>query len=177
MAALITVEEYKQFIGYEGNKEDSRMQSTIDAVSSAITEYLGYSLDLDKDYVLLTTAGRVDYFVDAVDIEVTGLKYISPLGEETVFSNGQYFTNEYGKITILAPTPIHTNGRLVVTYTQSGTSSREDIKLAAKLLTRFYYKDEYNVQTVNTAGASVTYITGKNFPPHVRTLLDLHRVL
>ena len=41
MAALITVEEYKQFIGYEGNKEDSRMHSTIDAVSSAITEYLG----------------------------------------------------------------------------------------------------------------------------------------
>lgn len=174
---LLTVEEYKKFIGYEGSKEDPRMQDTINAVVAAISGYLGYPLDEDRELALLTTKDRKDYFVDAVDIDITGVRYMSPQGTETIFTENQYFTSEYGKLTILAPTAIHENGRLLIKYTQAGTSARDDIKLAAKLLTRFYYKDEYNMQAVTTAGASVTYITGKNFPPHVRTLLDLHRVL
>ena len=53
----------------------------------------------------------------------------------------------------------------------------DDIKLAAKLLVRYYHKDEYNKTAMSISGSSVTLNQGSGLPPHVRAILDLHREL
>lgn len=179
--AIITIQEYRDFIGHEGTKVDPRLDSLILAVSSAIELYLGYKLDETATASILTISRRQDYYLDSTGATVTGITYDRPYPykEETPFTltEDMYFVeSDTGRVTIFYP-EMEERGVLKVTYSQTGTSTLEDIKLAAKLLTRYYYKDEYNVQSINAAGQSVSFITGKNFPPHVRTLLDLHRVL
>ncbi|ASV43473.1 hypothetical protein [Vibrio phage JSF12] len=178
---IITVEEYKDFIGSTSTKEDARILELLGAVTKIIEGYIGYDVSpvgATKSTTLVTSKGRNSYFLDfSTEFSLVSVTYKDRFKNVYNIPLEDVVVAPSGRIDIIFP-PVEIQDRalLVIEYTADNAVT-EDLKLAAKLLTRYYFKDEYNVQSITASGASVSFITGKNLPPHVRTILDLHRNL
>ena len=177
---IITPQEYNTFIGYEGSKVEPRVPQIIKAVSSTISNYLGYSISSSgtKSDSIRLIEGRNIYYLDSMDVSsIDSSRYYS---RDTDTSTDLFAYKDIilsgSRIELMVDWPIKENDILFVEYNVP-KEVQEDIKLAALMLTRYYVKDEYIAQGMSAAGSSITYITGKNLPPHVRTILDLHRLL
>lgn len=188
--ALITVQEYKDFVSINGDREDPQIQTLIDAVTAAIQNYIGYSLGTSGEITrVLTKAARTTYMTDSVGVSLSSVTYKNigidaPAARALTEDEDYFFDPGSGILQILntaelggSGQPLSDNGILVMTYNQDTSTVPEDIKQAAKLLVKFYYKHEYNQESVSANGQSVSYITGRNFPPHVSAILNLHRIL
>lgn len=177
---IITPQEYNEFIGYEGSKLEPRLPQIIKAVSGVISKYLGYTIEPDgtKSESIRLTSGRTVYYLDGLDVDnVTSSSYYQRSTDtSTDLLDYKNIIISGARVELMLDWPIADNDILFIEYSLP-TDIAEDIKLAALMLTRYYVKDEYIAQGMSAAGSSITYITGKNLPPHVRTILDLHRVL
>lgn len=188
--AFITVQEYKDFAGVTANRDDPRITLLIDSATSAIENYLGYSLGTDDQTErILTKAGRITYFLNSTNLSVVGVNFrrttagLPALNRD--LEDTEYFVDSAnGSITLLDPNniggpavPVSDNGVLTINYNQDTDTVPDDIKLAAMLLVQYYFKNQYNQESISAGGQSVTFIGGRNFPPHVTSLLNLHRLL
>jgi len=182
---LITETEFKTFAGITSTKSDPRIAALITASSDAIIEYLGsvpIAGNVSED--IYTVEGRNSYLLSNMAASVKSIKYSYRGGPELELdsSTDYYVLEQEGKIVLydtenVSGSRILTNGKLAVEYAIKDGELSDDIKLATCLLVNYYYKDQYNQQSMSAGGETVNYIGGRNFPPHVTSLLNLHRML
>ncbi|BBL19321.1 hypothetical protein KIT04_152 [Vibrio phage KIT04] len=180
MADLITVDEYKTFASIEGKKTDPHITALIKSCSKIVQDFIGYSLEgttgQAKEYVR-AVAGSQTYMLPGFDLEIDEVRYI-PRGmdesEGKLLSSAEFEVSDTGRFDLYNIVPIQ-GDMFSITYRMPSTDL-EAIKLATKMLVKYYYKEEFNKTAMGAGGQTVTYQTGKNFPPQVRAILMMYRM-
>lgn len=176
---LITEAEYNDYIRYEGSKTDPRLSPTIAAVTNIIHLYLGYEVGSgEKTEKIRTIDGRNVYYLSVSQgVEPTSATYKKRIDKQIVDLDidDNIFIDD-SRVELVLDWAIRDNDIVSITYTLKD-KVMDDIKQAALMLTRYYMKDEYVSEVLTESGNRINYIVGKNIPPHVATILDLHRSL
>ncbi|QKN85669.1 hypothetical protein KNV09_gp025 [Vibrio phage Athena] len=179
MAEIITIDEYKAFASIEGKKNDPQIAALIKSCSEIVQEFIGYPLTAtgDIEATVRTRAHTTEYMLPNFEMDVSDVKYI-PRGDDA--SSGisldkhDYYVADTGKLELYSLVP--NNGDSILISYSIAAPDLESIKLATMLLVKYYYKEEFNKTSVGAGGQTVSYQTGKNFPPHVRAILMMHRM-
>ncbi|QIG60731.1 hypothetical protein VPT02_155 [Vibrio phage VPT02] len=179
MAEIITIDQYKAFASIEGKKNDPQIEALIKSCSEIVQDYIGYPLTSTGaiETTIRTRNNTTSYMLPAIDMDVQQLKYIprgydSADGKELTLAD--YNVSETGLLELYTVKP-KDGDTLLVSY-QVAPKELEAIQLATMLLVKYYYKEEFNKTSVGAGGQTVSYQTGKNFPPHVRAILLMHRM-
>lgn len=176
MADLITLDEYKAFASIEGKKMDPQIVALISSCSEIVQDYIGYPLSGSgtTEATIRTRNNVTSYMLPGINLDVQSIKYTPRGGTEITLSNQDFYASDTGLLELYTINP-KDGDFLVVTYAVAATDL-EAIKLATMLLVKYYYKEEFNKSSVAAGGQTVSYQTGKNFPPHVRAILLMHRM-
>lgn len=172
---LITLDEYKVFANIAGDKLNSEISALIKSASQIVIDFLGYdpSSVAMSTYPILLHPGRTVYYLDNPDTKVISLSITNMNGDE---KGSPSFFQEDSRVELFGYTPVQGDIATLSTSTTSDGARLESIKLATMLLTKYYYKEEFNKTSVGAGGQTVSYQTGKNFPPHVRAILMQNRI-
>ncbi|AUG85033.1 hypothetical protein FDJ19_gp026 [Vibrio phage Ceto] len=179
MAEIITIDEYKAFASIEGKKNDPQIEALIKSCSEIVQEYIGYPLTATGsiETTVRTRAKVTEYMLPNFEMDVQEVKYI-PRGSTSAngisLDSSDYYVSDTGKLELYSITP--NNGDTLWISYNIAAPDLESIKLATMLLVKYYYKEEFNKTSVGAGGQTVAYQTGKNFPPHVRAILLMHRM-
>ena len=183
MADLITLQEYKNYMGINGPTQDTEIGATIPKVSQLVKNYCRRTFVdyVDEDKVERFSGGEffllsefpVTQIVDVETSDDCGKTYVSMVEYET-----WAFDHEHETVV-----PIETdyfakkvNGYRV-TYRGGYEVVPEDLKLAVLDLVTYYMKHEaaiHNTSILSGNSAQVQYITNPNFPTNIKRVLDLY---
>lgn len=180
---LITLSEYKAYVGIKSDTQDAQIKALIPRVSQLAKSYCRRSF--------------VDY-VDDSKVEVFKGGNFLLLGEYPVISVGSVETSDdygatYTALTpytdyaldleegIVVPTgatefPSKVNG-YKVTYNAGFTEIPEDLKIAVLDLLTYYLKNDMAVKSQRDAGSNtvqIEYITRNTLPSHIARVFDLY---
>lgn len=174
------MDEYKTFASIEGKKTDLQIAALITSCSRIVQDFIGYPLEasgaLSKNIQAAT--GVQSYMLPGVDLIVDSITYIPKGFEESTgipLKPQEFLVSETGRLDLLNVAPVQ-GDTFKVAYRIQGTDL-ESIKLATMLLVKYYYKEEFNKSSITAGGQTVSYQTGKNFPPQVRAILMMYRML
>lgn len=178
MDNLVTLDEYKQFASIEGKKDNAQLQSLITACSQLVQDYLGYTLEdsTGLNAVIRTRKGATEYMLPSFDAVVNKVTYkIRGTTLEKELTEDDVHIEDTGLIQLYDIIP--GEGDIIKVAYTANKELTEALKLATNLLVKFYYKEEFNKTSIGAAGQTVTYQVGKNFPPHIRAILMMYRLL
>ena len=201
MADLVTLQQYKDFVGLQGVQNDAKINVIIDNVSQLVKTYCGTTI---IDYA---SNNKVEYFnikdtmVDTIITEESPIIQVVSVQERTSQADA-YVTlitensDSSGKYEYVvdddSDSIIRTNSTgnkhwpkgmksVKVTYKAGYTSTPEDLKLAVFDLIKYYLKDERK-DRMSIAGATVENATSTSlrnnigFPDHIKRILDLYKL-
>lgn len=201
MADLITLQQYKDFMGLTGVQQDARINVIIDSISQLVKNYCG--TDIIDHY----SSAKTEYFdihdnsttkvmlgegpintVTSVSERATQADSYITLIKDNSDSSGKY---EY-VVDTLTDSIVRTNdssdvpfpkGRksVKVVYTAGYSTTPDDLKLAVFDLVKYYLKDESR-ERMTIAGATVenpgssSQAGNPGFPDHIKRVLDMYKV-
>lgn len=181
---LITLAEYKAYIGINSTTQDTEISTTIPKVSQLVKNicrrtFVDY---VDEAKVEMFTGGAALILQETPVIQIQGVEYSSNYGSSYVSLTE--FTDWVLDIENQQILPLSTTGEFKravngykVTYTAGFEVIPEDLKLAAMDLVTYYMKHEGAVHSqvaVTTTNAQVQYLTNTNLPTHIKRILDLY---
>lgn len=193
MSDLITLQEYKDFVGKTKADDDAQLNVIIPAVSNIIKAYLGNTAPDDpttpiEEYVYL------DYETDKIFTKYWPIRELISVEESNRYTwdssihvpltaNSDYYLINDAIVRVPGGTTSFSTwpmapGVVKITYTAGEVDGLgagvidEAIKLAAIELTTYYLKKEY-IQNRSMMGSSLqTYVDTQGMPSHIRRLLD-----
>ena len=201
MADLITLQQYKDFAGLQGESENAKINVIIPAISQAVKTYCATSF---IDYY---SSDKTEYFditddlTYAIMVDESPLVSVSLVRErqsqadswvtlitENSDGSGKYdYILDLEKDTIFRTTATgdkyFPKGRkaVEVTYRAGYSATPEDLKLACFDLVKYYLKDERKsslvisgAQIQNQVSTSLRENIG--FPDHIKRILDFYKV-
>jgi hypothetical protein len=194
MTDLVTLIDYKEFIGIASASEDVKLGVIVSSVSALVRTYCSrsftdyYSVDkveaLNIDYetksvqlkeypiVSITTVEeRSAYSEDYVELTTAAFEYYLDLSTDSL-----YKTDGAKGFLSWATGP----GSVRITYKAGYAAVPEDLKLAVFNLITYYHKNEYRgSKTLRGATSSVPSTTTQwgnvSFPDHIKRVLDLYK--
>ena len=181
---LVTLEEYKTYVGISSPNQDDSIQSIIPKVSQLVKTYCRRTfLDwVDETKTEVFSGG--DYLVleEFPVLSVGGVEYSSDYGK-TYTSLTEYddwvldVENQY----IKPLNPFNTFTRGINAYRVSYTAGYEtlpgDLKLAVLDLITYYLKNDSAVHSAKAPGTNtvqIEYISTTNLPAHIKRVLDFY---
>ena len=201
MADLVTLQQYKDFAGLQGVRQDARINVIIDSVSQLVKTYCGTTI------IDFATSDKTEYFniaddyVDRIILSESPLISVSQVQErqnqaeayatlitENSDSSGKY---EY-VLDMESDSIIRTNSTghkyfpkgvksVKVVYRAGYTTIPEDLKLACFDLIKYYLKDERK-ERMTIQGSTVENATSTSlrnnigFPDHIKRVLDMYKI-
>lgn len=185
MAALITIEELKEYLKVDGTAKDSFYTGLVNSVSAAIESYLKRSI---------SASGLTKYFDGdgsvLLDLGVRDIVAVTSVEINSVLVDSSYYAvkKDIGIIQMLegeysarlrSNTMIFPEGvqNVKVVFTAGFASVPEDIKHACKMLCSYYVnrrgkEDVYSINdTANNTGT--TFIT--KIPADIKMLLNRYK--
>lgn len=190
MADLITLQEYKDYMGLKKPDEDTKIGFLITSISSLIKAYLGYSL-VDNYDIALTEYASFDYDTnvyypkqwpirDIVEItETDRYSYDSTIHVPLTAESDYYLSGDaiirvpgYGGFGTWPQGP----NSVMIRYRAGYDDAPNDIKLAAIELIN-YYKQEQFRQSKTIMGSTIINSVSKadEWPPHIKLILDSYK--
>lgn len=183
-ANLVTLAEYKAYIGINSPNQDGVISALIPKVSALVKSLCRRTF---VDYV---ATDKVEYFDG-------GTAYISPEEYPIISVTSLEYSNDYGGIyTPLASITDYavrkTSGNIIptkrlkffeavngykLTYKAGYTELPEDLKLAVLDLITYYLKNDAAIHSSKAPGTNsvqIEYVTTTNLPAHIKRVLDLY---
>lgn len=185
MADLVTLAEYKSFVGITSTNFDTEVKSLIPMISEYVKTYCDRTfIDYYDDSKVETFAGGVPYFllkefpinsIDSVEWSQDYGKTYTTLVEFTDY----VIDTEHDRIAPINKDvfPKYTNGYRV-TYTGGYEKLPQDLKLAVLSLVEYYLKNDMAIKSQRDQGSNtvqVEYVTTTNLPSHIRRILDMYK--
>lgn len=185
MAALITLENYKQYKKLTKTDSDEELAVIISSVSSLIKTYCGHSfidyyttpkeeifnVNENQHALLLNewpvkTVSSVQYrdTYDGAYQTLASSEYYVDNNIDTLFKHSGYWPSGFGSVK--------------VTYTAGYSTTPDDVKIAALDLVHHYQKEEYKERkSIGTAtiDTGLSKIGSSKWPPHVARVLDMYK--
>ena len=180
MADLITLDEYKQFASIEGKKDNPQISMLITACSRVVQDYVGYDLGASTSITkkIRVRKGITEYMLPTFDVTLSSITYTLAGADPTTakpIPESNYELSDTGLLEIF--NIMVRDGDTITLEYQADKEATEAFKLATMLLVKFYFKEEFNKSSIAAGGQTVTYQVGKNFPPHIRAILMMYRLL
>ena len=178
--ALITLTEYKTFIGKSNPNDDAKLQPLVDMANEYIPLYC--NTPFESTVVTGKRLTNFEYSIilpHAPILSVEDLKVIIS-GNQVDIDSADYIVDlEEGIIHLVDYTgamPTKSFGFLA-DYTYGAATIPKPVMLAAFELVRHYEKREFNKQKDLGNGQKVDYSPTEVIPQQVRSMLDVYRVL
>lgn len=187
---LVTLAEYKAYIGIASTNQDSEISSIIPKVSQLIKNlcrrtFVDYTINPKteifhggvnslsmKEYPLIDIIS-FDYTTDYGQTTTALTEFIDYVidGEnESIISTS---IDSYGNPIVF---PRYTNG-YILTYTAGYATLPEDLKIAVLDTVTYYLKHDTAVHSAKAPGTNsvqIEYITNTKLPAHISRVLDLY---
>ncbi len=200
MANLVTLQQYKDFVGLQGVQQDAKINVIISNVSQLVKTYCGTTI------IDFASTNKIEYFNiqrgdDRVILAESPLIQVVSV-EERQSQSDAYVTlitensDSSGKYEYIVDTEsdsiVRTNSTTTkafpqgmkavkVTYKAGYTSTPEDLKLAVFDLVKYYLKDERK-ERMSIAGSTIENQSSTSlrnnigFPDHIKRILDLYKL-
>jgi hypothetical protein len=197
MANLITVQEYKNAEGINGQKEDQRLDIIVPQVSDLAKKYCGTSFIDHYSSAKTETFTIRDKYTSTIIVSESPLVAVNSVKERTGYGE-TYQTLTTGNYEYYVDTAsdsiIRTTnsggekywasgvGSVQIEYTAGYSATPADLKLALFDLVTYYLKDEHKERrtiagaTLQNQGTSGVR-DNTDFPDHIKRVLDLYRVI
>jgi hypothetical protein len=197
MADLITVQEYKNAEGINGQKEDQRLDIIVPQVSDLAKKYCGTSFIDYYSSAKTETFTIRDKYTTTVIVSESPLVTVNSVKERTGYGEDYQTlsTSDYEYyVDTASDAIIRTNqsggekywasgvGSVQIEYTAGYAATPADLKLALFDLVTYYLKDEHKERrtiagaTLQNQGTSGVR-DNTDFPDHIKRVLDLYRVI
>ena len=181
---LVTLEEYKTYVGISSPNQDEVIESLIPKVSQLVKSYCRRTfLDwADESKTEIFSGGEYLLPTEFPIIAIGSVEYSEDYGK-TYTSLTEYtdwvldLENQWIK-------PINDYGTFIrginaykVTYTAGYETLPEDLKLAVMDLLTYYLKNDSAVHSSKAPGTNtvqIEYISTTNLPAHIKRVLDLY---
>lgn len=191
MQDLVTIDEFKQYKKINSTEHDDRLDLIIKSVSAYIKSYCNRTFN---DYVFETKTeyinGRDKEFIYLQEFPVLTLTSVHTSIDggvsytELVLDTDVFINHDTGELLTADELPFVTLGTghksVKVVYTGGYNEIPQDLKLACFDLVDYYRDNGYvpkkqvGPNTVENSGYKQSSAT--NLPPHIKRVLDLHRV-
>ena len=182
---LITLEEYKAYVGISSPNQDDVINSLIPKVSKFVKTYCR------RTFIDWVDEQKTEVFRGGDALNLAEFPVISVVGVERSEDFGKTYTSltEYTDWVLDQTTeqilPLegvgYTFSNLVngyrVTYTAGYEELPEDLKLAVLDLVTYYLKNDPAVHSTKAPGTNsvqIEYISTTNLPAHIKRVLDLY---
>lgn len=178
--SIITLDEYKTYAGISNPAGDDKLQMLVDYANSLISEYCATSFEsrseVDKRQSITGTEVVLDHApvlsVDEVRI-MQGRNVLSVIDPLDI-----YLEPEQGIFTITSGITFPSTAlNISVDYTHGYSEVPHTVKVSAYELVTHLSKREFNKSRNLGNGETAAYSDPTILPPHIRTGLDLYRVL
>lgn len=166
---MLQLQDYKNYAGINSPNQDDTLQVAVDYANKFIESFCGISLSrktvTHKD--IAGGSGSIvlpDYPVYSVnEVKAGGL----------VIDSEHYYLRD-GVLYLDRP---HMHWvMLTIEYTHGYETIPSDLKMAAIELVTYMVKREFN-KSQSLGGENVTFLDPQSLPPHIRTPLELYRVI
>lgn len=180
---LITLAEYKAYMGITTPTQDNQIKSIIPKVTAFIKNYcrrtfIDYVNDAKEEYL---HGGRFLHLEEFPILSISSVEYSADYGKTytALVEYTDYTIDKRNGIIVpiyIPEFPIITNG-YKVTYTAGFETIPDDLKLATMDLTTYHLKQDFSVKSQRDAGSNtvqIEYITKNSLPSHIARVLDLY---
>jgi hypothetical protein len=190
MTDLITLQEFKNYMGLRKPDDDTKISFLISSVSSLIKAYLGYDLTGNYDTPVVEYAS-FDYDTNVYFPKLWPIRDVVEITEQD-----RYTWDSTIHVPLTAESDYYVSGDTIVrvpgtggfgywpqgpntvkiTYRAGYEDTPSDVKLAAIELVN-YYKEEQFRQSKTIMGSTIinTLTKADEWPSHIRLLLDNYR--
>ncbi len=189
MRDLIDIDEYKVYKNITSTEQDEILEQIIPSVSTLVKSYCArtfidnYDLGLEEftPIVEIYNGGETIYYTSEQPIQgITSIEYSEDYGQ--TYTALVEFTDyvldlQNDRIALFNGDLISIPNALKITYTGGYINLPNDLKLAVLDLISYYLKRESVPRKTSGSNVSIEYITNSDFPPHIKRILDLYRII
>lgn len=187
MAYLITVNEYKDYVGIASSDQDAKITSIIKYVSDLIKQYCNrnfidnYSGTAFTNITEYWNGGFTHYYTKEFPlVSVVSVSYSLDYGVTytALTANTDYTLDaQNDRIFILNGESLSKVNAYKIVYTGGYKESPAALKVATLDLVKYYMKQEDVPRKAAGTNVVLEYITTSDLPPHIKRVLDLYRVI
>ena len=183
---LITLAEYKAYIGITSTNQDSVITTLIPQVSALVKNICRRTfLDYVDEYKVEVSKGSATNRIvlhETPVMQVSSVEFSQDYGKtyDTLVEFTDYVVDQDSDVIEVIATPyinyIKTNA-FRISYTAGYEEVPSDLKLAIADLINYYIRNDSAVHSQKAIGANsvqIEYITNTNLPAHVKRVLDQH---
>ena len=183
---LITLAEYKAYIGISSTNQDSIITTLIPQVSALVKNICRRTfLDYVDEYKVEVSKGSATNRIvlhETPVMQVSSVEFSQDYGKtyDTLVEFTDYVVDQDSDVIEVIATPyinyIKTNA-FRISYTAGYGEVPSDLKLAIADLINYYIRNDSAVHSQKAIGANsvqIEYITNTNLPAHVKRVLDQH---
>lgn len=183
---LITLAEYKAYIGISSTNQDSIITTLIPQVSALVKNICRRTfLDYVDEYKVEVSKGSATNRIvlhETPVMQVSSVEFSQDYGKtyDTLVEFTDYVVDQDSDVIEVIATPyinyIKTNA-FRISYTAGYEEVPSDLKLAIADLINYYIRNDSAVHSQKAIGANsvqIEYITNTNLPAHVKRVLDQH---
>jgi hypothetical protein len=181
--SLVTLAEYKAYVGITSTTQDVVISSIIPKVSQLIKNVCRRSfvdyVDDAKEEIL--SGGPALVLQEGPILAITAVEYSTDFGKtySDLVEFDDYVLDIFKGVVVPVQTPEFTYGvnRYKVSYTSGYEVLPVDLKLAVLDLVTYYIKNDAAVHSPKAPGTNtvqIEYITTTSLPAHIKRVLDLY---
>ena len=183
---LITLAEYKAYIGISSTNQDGIINTLIPQVSALVKNICRRTfLDYVDEYKVEVSKGSATNRIvlhETPVMQVSSVEFSQDYGKtyDTLVEFTDYVVDQDSDVIEVIATPyinyIKTNA-FRISYTAGYEEVPSDLKLAIADLINYYIRNDSAVHSQKAIGANsvqIEYITNTNLPAHVKRVLDQH---
>lgn len=181
---LITLAEYKAYIGISSTNQDAVITTLIPQVSTLVKSICRRTfVDYVDDYKVETSKGSSNNRIvlsETPIMQVSSVEFSEDYGKTytTLTEYTDYVVDQDSDVVEIIATPyvgyIKTNA-FKVTYTAGYEEIPSDLKLAVADLIQYYNRNDSAIHSQKAVGANtvqIEYITTTKLPAHIKRVLD-----
>lgn len=180
MNNLVTLDEYKSYKGKVNTEQDARIEQIITSVSSLVREYCSRLLLNEDSQTQYDNGGSsIIYTREFPIISVTSVERSIDYGQTyTALTVGTDYVIDMKRDALYVITEDGTEyvNKYKIAYTAGYDETPSDLKLAVLDLVDYYMNNE-SVPKRMSNFVTIEYVKTSDFPPHIKRVLDLYRVV
>lgn len=183
---LITLAEYKAYIGITSTNSDTVINTLIPQVSALVKNicrrtFLDYVDDFKVEVTKGSATNRISLHETPI-LQVSSVEFSQDYGKtyDTLVEFTDYVVDQDADAIEIIATPyvdyVKTNA-FRISYNAGYDAVPPDLKLAIADLINYYVRNDGAVHSAKAIGANtvqIEYITNTNLPAHIRRVLDQH---
>lgn len=182
MANLFSTADYKIYAKISSTDQDPKLDILATSISELVKSYCArtfldyYATDKIEYY---NGSSNYYYTEEFPIVSVTSIGYSEDYGQ--TYTSLTNFTDyavdkPFDRLIIFGAENINSPNYYKITYKAGYQTVPEDLKLALFDLMDYYMKKE-STPRKQAGSTELVYVTNSDFPPHIKRVLDLYRVI